>query len=112
MLTSYKTRVLLLISCAMLTACASPGTHVVMMSPKDIETFQVDCDHKEQQLKFLRDNLPSAKSVGASRAILHNSIFNTVSHLNGSYDSHAHLANGWSEALIRRHINYLQTWCP
>ena len=109
---SYTTRILALMFCLGLTACAAPGSRVVLMAPTDIENFQPDCDHKEQQLKFLYTNLPSAKSTGASRMILHSSILNPISHLNGSYDSHAHLANGWSEALIRRNINYLQTWCP
>ena len=95
-----------------LTACAAPGSKVVLMSPKDIETFQVDCDRKEQQLKFLYDNLSVARNSGASRLILHSFGTNIMSQADGSYNSHAHRANGWSEALIRRHINYLQTWCP
>lgn len=108
----FKIRLVALIACMSLTACATPGSRVVLMSPKDIETFHVDCDRKEQQLKFLQDNLLVAKNRSSSRLILHSLGTNLISQADGSYDSHTHRANGWSEALIRRHISYLQTWCP
>lgn len=111
MFTFYKTTISLVICLVWLTGCAStPGTDVVVVNHRDIETFKVKCDQKAAQVHFLETNLQAVR-----RSPFSTSMFERGT--TGSGDPTAnmsqqqHINSGWTEALIRRHLYMLNTYC-
>ncbi len=114
MFTSYNTKSAILAACLVLAGCATqaPGTSVVIMDHRDLESFRVDCSKKEAQIQFLETNLDALRPSGARYRYAQN-IFqhDTVSIINPR-DQHQHIASGMTEALLRRHLHLLRTYCP
>ena len=113
MFTSYPTRItLVLCSLLWLTGCATSaaGTDVVVVNHRDIETFKVKCEHKVAQKQFLETNLQAVH-----RSPFGTNMFERESMRSGdptaNMSQQQHINSGWTEALIRRHLYMLNTYC-
>jgi hypothetical protein len=75
----------LFVTCSTLVGCGTLERTPVM-TVQEADNYQVNCKMKQEQLEFL------------SRYVMDNT-------------SHSYHMNRMSQAVIKRKINYLQSWC-
>lgn len=92
-----------------LVGCAQPGTKTVMLPMTDIEHFREDCKYKQAQLEFLRTQLPTSHTYYAIRDSGSLGAIDSVRY--GTYGEKQYVMRGEYQAVIRRKIKSLETWC-
>jgi len=96
-----------------LTGCASaPGTRVALMPLQDLEKFVVDCNNKDEQIAFLKRQIPDPIWRTTNYQIVNSTGGAIYRIADGTYSERRNHAQGWNQAVARRKINYLETWCP
>lgn len=109
----------LLAACActvalILTGCASsqPGTTVALMPLEDLDDFRMDCSKKDQQIEFLRRQIADPAWRRTNSQIVNSTGGVIYSLADGTYQERKNQAQGWNQAVARRKIYMLETWCP
>jgi hypothetical protein len=96
-----------------LTGCASaPGTTVALMPLQDLDDFKTDCTNKDQQIEFLQRQIPDRAWRNTNQQIVNSTGGALFSLADGTYAERMNHARGYNQAVARRKIYYLQTWCP
>jgi hypothetical protein len=110
MLTKITKSLVVIGLAVVVTACAS-GTRQVHVPLKDLDSFQLDCKQKDAQLDMLYRLLPGALAYQReSYNGMYSSTQSTIYVLTGQYKERQ--MGGFNQAVIRRKIDYLETWCP
>lgn len=93
-----------------ISGCAATDTR--RMSMQDLNHFVPDCSRKEEQLRWLRAQLPNQwEQQRDSLAVT--SIGGTIWSLaDGTYDQRRDVHNRRTQAVIRSYINELERYCP
>jgi len=114
MFTSHKTAVAVVGACLVLAGCATqaPGTSVVIVNARDLESFRVDCAKKQAQIQFLETNLDALRPTGGRYRYPQNLFQHDAVSMIDPQDQSQHIASGMTEALVRRHLYLLRTYCP
>jgi hypothetical protein len=95
-----------------LSGCASaPGTRVALMPLQDLENFVVDCNNKDEQIALLKRQIPNPAWRITNYQIVNSTGGAIYSMADGTYAERRSHAQGWNQAVARRKINYLETWC-
>lgn len=95
-----------------LTGCAStPGTTVTLLPLQDLNDYKVDCNNKDQQIEFLRRQIASPQFRRNNQIVMNTTGGILYSLADGSYQERKNQAEGWNQAVARRKIHYLETWC-
>ena len=92
------------------TGCAATDTR--RMSMDDLNRFRPDCSRKNEQLAWLRAQMPSQwEQQRDSMAVT--SIGGTVwSLMDGTYDQRRDVHDRRTQAVIRSYISELERYCP
>lgn len=97
----------------MLTGCASsqPGTTVALMPLQDLDDYKMDCNNKDQQIEFLQRQIADPAWRRMNSQIVNTTGGAIFSIADGTYQERKNQAEGWNQAVARRKIYMLQTWC-
>jgi hypothetical protein len=82
----------------------------VMLTEADLNHYQLSCADKDNQIAFLKMQMPSSHTVHENRFQLYGMGVLTTA-LDGTYSERRSIDRGWNQALIKRHIRWLETWC-
>lgn len=82
------------------------------MNAEDLSAFRPDCSRKEEQLRWLKAQMPSRSDAQLSALTMTSVVGTVVTVANGTYDEHRAVYDRRSQAMIRSFINELETWCP
>jgi hypothetical protein len=89
-----------LVAVLSVTACAIPTANTVRISQQEAESFRIDCNHKQEQLEFLRAQL--------IRPYPYNNVVTT----NGEPVLNPVIQKDITGSIIQARIQSLNTWCP
>jgi hypothetical protein len=82
------------------------------MPTQDLRYFKPDCSRKDEQLRWLKAQMPSRGEAQLS-SLMVTSVYGTVANLaNGTYDEHRAVHDRRTQAMVRSYIKELETWCP
>jgi hypothetical protein len=82
------------------------------MDIDDLNHFRVDCNRREEQLRFLHSQMPSRWDQQRDGLAV-TSIGGTVlSIIDGSYDRRRDVHDRRTQAVIRSYIREIETYCP
>ena len=112
MLTKITKSLTVVAMALMFTACAggSGVTRQAHVPLKDLDDFEVDCRQKTAQLDFLYRLLPGAMAYQKdSYNVMHSPTQSTIALLDGTYNERQYGA--FNQAVVRRKIRYLETYC-
>lgn len=105
------TRSLLIVGMiAMLSACTTTTTS--RMSVAELNNFQVDCKHKNQQIEFLYSQLPSRDDQVANVFVMTSITGTAITTADGSYGRRHEQYRGYNRAMIQGKIDYIRKYCP
>ena len=101
------------IAAALILSCcdSAPGTRVALMPLQDLENFVVDCNNKDEQIALLKRQIPNPAWRTTNYQIVNSTGGAIYSMADGTYAERRSHAQGWNQAVARRKINYLETWC-
>lgn len=104
-------KITLIVGCLIFSAC-STAPRSPLLSLQDMDNYTMDCSKKAEQLDFLRRQLPS-REFRYTNDIQMSGIFGQgLAALDGSYYDRMNQSQGWTPAVVRRRIKYLENYCP
>lgn len=103
--------VLTLITAAILGGCASVEVtpERTIMPLKALSSYKVDCGNKQQQLAFLKQQMPTQNERRAARDGW--SLWQTDS-VSSAEAERRNIAGGWTGVVIYEKIRQLEAYCP
>ena len=102
---------LALITAVILGGCASVEVtpERTIMPLKALSSYRVDCDNKQNQLAFLRQQMPTQNERRAARDNW--SMWQTDS-VSSAEAERRNIAGGWTGVVISEKIRQLEAYCP
>lgn len=94
----------------LLSACSSMGT-TNRMTVAELDQFKPNCAYKQEQLDFLRTQLPNPYDRTYNATSMTGVGGTVLSLWDGTYNDRRDQHTGKTEANVRSKIDYLQRWC-
>lgn len=98
----------ILVLAVAVTGC-STTQHMPM---SDLNYFKPDCSRKQEQLAWLKSQLPTDNEYFMSRMTTASLEGILISKANGSYEQRREVADRRVQNVIYAHIDYIQRYCP
>lgn len=97
---------------AALTGCAANPMLGQRMSYDDLNTFQIDCSKKYEQIAFLQSQMPTQNQRIAGLFTMGTFTTELPAHFRGEKSENARLVGDDYGAIIRAQISTLERHCP
>lgn len=101
-------KLILLLLSAFLAGCATPSR----MDVVDLNHFRIDCDRQEEQLAFLRSQIPTREDRMNSALRITSITGSVAAMVDGTYHEERAVVDRKQESIARLTIYQIQTYCP
>ena len=98
--------IFMLVSISGITGCSTP-----LMNIHDLESFKIDCNHKEDQIRFLKTQIPTSDQKMLA-ALSINLIGEFNAQMSGEKSQNRLIQEGYYGSVANRKIQDLFDQCP
>ncbi len=100
-------KLLLIIAMLMMAGC----TTTARMSRQDLVNFKIDCDHRQEQMDFLRSQWPSEKDMWINTFTVTSLTGVIVTSLDGTEKTRREMVDGYYTSQLRGMMDDIRTTC-